>query len=474
MKALLSRFTRFLLSGVLVATTLSAQAQTETTPDPEAARVQALAEEAYVYGLPLVMTYGVMYAFSIDRESSQFKAPINQLRCLSNPATPADKAIPFLNIDTLYCNAWLDLRAEPIVISLPKVEKSRYHSVMLTDLSSVNHGVIGTWTTGNGGGDYLVVGPDWLGNAPTGIKQVYRATTQFTMALFRTQLKNTQDLDAVKAVQAGYRVRTLSSYLGKEAPPAVPEISFPKIDRELAKANFFAYLDFVLRFVPVRPEDKELRVRLSSIGLGSGRFDDFKLIARRYRNELMLGVKTGELKINALVASAGPRVDGWNWNYSLDSDRAHYSGDYAKRAAMSRAAPYGLNADEARYPMTNMLPNGELLDGSKHNYTLSFKAGELPPVDLFWSLTMYDATTRSFTENSLQRYNVNTAMLPDMTKNADGSLTLYLQKDSPGADKEANWLPAPNGPIYLILRLYGIGDRLQKNNWTIPPAVRVD
>ncbi len=446
---------------------VSAQA---AASDDEAARIQTIAEEAYVYGLPLVMTYGVMYAFSLDPASSQYKAPLNQLNCSATPYTPADKAIPFANNDTLYCIAWMDLRAEPLVVSVPAVEKARYRSVMLTDMSSLNHGLIGTRTTGNGAGDFLVVGPDWQGATPEGIQGVYRATTQFSMAAFRTELKNAGDIDAVRNIQSGYRLRTLSNYLGSAAPAPAADIPFPKIDRELAKANFFAYLDFVLRFTPVRDEDKDLRQRMASIGLGSGNFDQFKAIAAQYRPQLMQGVQAGEQKINALIAAAGPRANGWNWNYSLDTDREHYSGDYARRAAMSRAAPYGLNADEVMYPMTNVLPNGELLDGSKHNYTLTFKAGDLPPAEIFWSLTMYDGVSRSFIENPLQRYAINTGMLPAMKKNADGSLTIYVQKDSPGKDQEANWLPAPNGPIYLVLRLYGIGEQLRRNAWVIPPV----
>ena len=474
MKTLTNPIGRWLLSGLFMAASLAVQAQTESAPGPEAARIQATAEDAYIYGLPLVSTYAVLYAFSVDSASPQFKAPINQLGCMAKPATPADKAIPFVNNDTLYCNAWLDLRAEPMVISVPAVEKSRYHSVMLTDLSSVNFGLIGTNTTGNAAGDFLVVGPDWQGETPAGIKGVYRATSLFSNALFRTQLKNLQDIDGVRAVQAGYRVRSLSNYLGTATPPAAAQINFPKIDRELAKSNFFGYLNFVLGLVPVRPEDRELRERIAAIGLGSGNFDTFKAIAAKYRPQLMAGVQAGDAKINALIAKAGPRVNGWNWNFSLDSDRDNYTGDYLKRAALARAAPFGLNADEARYPISSTLANGEPLDASKHNYSLTFKAGELPPVEQFWSLTMYDAASRSFVENPLQRYNINSGSLPQMQKNADGSLTIYLQKDSPGADKQANWLPAPDAPFSVILRLYGISETLKNNAWVIPPVMLAD
>jgi hypothetical protein len=474
MNALIHQCQRAFVAITLTLTITTTLAQTVTPPDVEAVRVQAIAEEAYIYGLPLVMTYGVMHAFSLDPTSSQYKGPMNQLNCSATLYTPADKEVPFANNDTLYCIGWLDLRAEPMVVTVPAVDEVRYRSVMLTDMSSVNYGLIGTRTTGNGAGDFLIVGPDWQGATPRGIAGVYRSTTQFTTAITRTELRDPTDIENVRNIQSGFRVRTLSNYTGSILPTPAADVQFPKINRELAKANFFAYLDLVLGFTPVRDEDKALRERMASIGLGSGNFEHFKVIAAKYGPQLMQGVQAGEQKINAMVAAAGPRANGWNWNYSLDTDRAHYTGDYLKRAAMSRAAPYGLNADEVMYPMTNMLPNGEPLDASKHNYTLTFKAGDFPPAEIFWSLTMYYGQSRSFVENTRQRYNINTGMLPEMKKNKDGSLTIYLQKDSPGKDKEANWLPAPDGTMYLVLRLYGIGEKLRANTWPIPPVTVAD
>ena len=163
MNSLIQQYQRCLLFIGLMLVAHFSHAQTASLPEVEAARVQAIAEEAYIYGLPLVMTYGVMYAFSLDPTSSQYKGPMNQLNCSATLYTPADKEVPFANNDTLYCIGWLDLRTEPMVITVPAVEKARYRSVMLTDMSSVNYGLIGTRTTGNGAGDFLIVGPDWQG-----------------------------------------------------------------------------------------------------------------------------------------------------------------------------------------------------------------------------------------------------------------------------------------------------------------------
>jgi hypothetical protein len=164
-------------------------------------------------------------------------------------------------------------------------------------------------------------------------------------------------------------------------------------------------------------------------------------------------MKEGERKIDEAVANVGKAVNGWRIS-SLPGDSAHYNGDWLKRAAAAKAGIYGNDAAEAMYPLTRVDGDGKTLDGSKSSYTLTFPPGQQPPVNAFWSLTMYDGKTQLLIENPIDRYLVNSPMIPAMKTNPDGSLTLYVQNKSPGADKEANWLPAPNGPIYLVMRLY--------------------
>jgi hypothetical protein len=168
---------------------------------------------------------------------------------------------------------------------------------------------------------------------------------------------------------------------------------------------------------------------------------------------MLLAMKEGDDKVTEYLASGMKDINGWKVG-SLFGDRAFYSGDWLKRAAAAKGGIYGNDAVEAMYPMTRSDAKGEPLDGSKHNYTLTFPAGQLPPVNAFWSVTMYDGKTQLLIENPIGRYLVNSPMLPHMKRNADGSLTLYIQKDSPGKALEGNWLPAPNGPIYLVMRLY--------------------
>jgi hypothetical protein len=420
---------------------------------PNLFEAKDIAEAGFIYGLPIVMNYAIMYEYAVDRNSGQFKAPFNQIKNEPNVYTYKDTAIVTPNSDTPYSFVWLDLRAEPVVLSVPAIDPKRYYSVMLCDGNTYNFGYIGTRATGSEAGDYMVVGPDWKGDTPAGIKQVFRSSTQFSLAGYRTQLFGPDDLDNVKKVQAGYKVQMLSAYLKQPPPPAAPAIDFPKIDKELVKANFFDYLDFALQFAPAQDNEREIRAKLARIGVGPGKSLNFKDLPLEHKLELGIGMKEGQRKVDEAVANAGKAINGWRVS-GLPGDSAHYNGDWLKRAVAAQAGIYGNDPEEATYPFTRVDSDGQTLDGSKHNYTLTFPAGQLPPVNSFWSVTMYDGKSQLLIKNPISRYLINSPMLPGMKKNEDGSLTLYIQKDSPGADKESNWLPAPNDTIYLVMRLY--------------------
>jgi hypothetical protein len=415
---------------------------------------KAIAEEGFIYGLPIVMNYAVMYEYAVDKDSSQFKAPFNHIKNEARVYTYQDTAVITPNSDTPYSILWLDLRAEPIVLSVPAVERERYYSVMLCDGNTFNYGYIGQRATGPDAGDYMVVDPDWKGETPAGIKKVFRSSTQFSLAGYRTQLFNPQDMPNVVKVQSSYKVQPLSAFLKQPAPPAAPAIDFPKIDKELIKTGFFDYLDFLLQFAPPMPEEKEIRAKLARIGVGAGKTFDFKSLSAEQKAAMVEGMKAGEAKVEQAVAGTGKNINGWTLGGLAGGDSAFFHGDWLKRAAVAKAGIYANDPVEATYPLTRTDAAGEPLDGSKHNYTLTFPAGQLPPVNAFWSVTMYDGKTQLLIKNPIDRYLINSPMLPNMKKNEDGSLTLYIRKDSPGADKESNWLPAPNDLIYLVMRLY--------------------
>src|SRR5437764_6565851 len=297
---------------------LSMIAATMTKPLPVSAqtglgffKAKYIAEAGFIYALPIVMNYGVMYEYAVDRNSGQFKAPFNQIKNEPNVFTYKDTAIVTPNSDTPYSFAWMDLRAEPIVLSVPAVDPKRYYSVMLCDGNTYNYGYIGSRATGSEPGDYMVVGPDWKGATPPGIKKVFRSSTQFSVAGYRTQLFNSDDLDGVKKVQAGYKVQTLSAYLKGPATMGAAAIDFPKIDKELVKTNFFEYLDFALQFAPAQENEKEIRAKLARIGIGPGKTFSFKDLPLEQKLEIGLGMKEGQRKIDEAVANVGKAINGW-------------------------------------------------------------------------------------------------------------------------------------------------------------------
>ena len=412
-----------------------------------------IAEEGFIYGLPLVMIYAVMQEFAVDKNSGQFKAPFNEISNQHHVSTPEDTAVITPNSDTPYSLLWLDLRAEPMVISVPSIEKERYYAVQMIDGNTYNFGYIGTRATGTEPGDYLVVGPDWKGETPAGIKKVFQSTTPFTLALFRTQLFNPADMPNVEKIQAGYKGQPLSAFLKQPAPPAAPKIEFLPATTAGIKDNFFQYLDAALQFVPETPRDKAVRAKLAKIGIGPGKTFVFRDLSLEHKAEILVGMKQGDNKVDKWLAGGNKSINGWNVG-SFFGDEAFFNGDWLMRAGAAKGGLYGNDAVEAMYPYTRTDATGEPLDGSKHKYTITFAPGQLPPVNAFWSVTMYDGKSQFLVKNPINRYLINSPMLPAMKKDADGSLTLYIQKDSPGADKEANWLPAPDDKIYLVMRLY--------------------
>jgi hypothetical protein len=432
-----------------------------------------IAEEAYVYGFPLVMNYGVMYEYFIDKSSPAYKAPINHIYNTARVYTPKDTTIVTPNSDTPYSFVCMDLRAEPYVLTLPAIEKTRYYSVQLIDLYTFNYGYAGSRTTGNDGGRFLIAGPNWKGEKPEGIAKVFHCETDFSVALIRTQLFNPADLDNVKKIQAGYKGQPLSAYLGQPAPPAPPEVTWPKIDKKLAETDPFAYLNFVLQFCPPTGPaevEKPLRAKLAKIGVEAGKPFKLDKVTAAQRAELEAGIKSGLKTIKQQIATVGKDENGWRVATNAFGDRAMYKGDWTLRAAAAMAGIYGNDAAEALYPMLAADSDGKKPDCSKNRYTLTFPKGQLPPANAFWSVTMYDGKTELLIENPIQRYLINSPMLPDLKKNDDGSLTIYMQKDSPGKGKESNWLPAPNGPIYVVMRLYWPKAEALTGKWQPPPV----
>jgi hypothetical protein len=433
------------------------------------AEARAIAKEAYIYGFPMVDNYRIQYAYFADPNNPEFKAPWNRLQNIPRVYTPEDKAIQTPNSDTPYSFVGMDLRAEPLVLTVPAIEKDRYFSVQFIDYYTHNFAYVGSRTTGNDGGSFLIAGPGWEGQAPQGIASVIRSETELIFLGIRTQLFNPDDLDNVKTVQAGYKVQTLSEFLGKPAPAAAPKINFMRPltpDEQRTSLDFFNELNFVLQFCPTHPSEKELMDRITKLGIGAGRSFNAQALSPELREAVEDGVADAwgayaELKerIDAKKATSG----------DLFGTREYLNNNYLYRMAGAILGIYGNSKDEAMYPMYTVDSGGQALDASKNSYSLRFAPGQLPPVNAFWSLTMYELPSSLLTANPLNRYLLNSPMLPDLKRDQDGGLTIYIQRESPGKDKESNWLPAPNGPFWVIMRLYWPKPEALDGSWTPSP-----
>jgi hypothetical protein len=446
----------------------TADAQTGVSP----AEARAIAKEAYIYGFPMVDSYRIQYNYFVDSKGPEFKAPWNQIANTPRVYTPADTAIQTPNSDTPYSWLGLDLRAEPFVLTVPEVEKGRYYSIQFTDAYTFNIDYVGTRSTGNDAGSFLVVGPNWKGETPKGVKKVIRSETHFLMPIYRVQLFDLSDLDNVKKVQAGFKVQTLSSFLGTSAPAPAPKIDFIKpltVSTQKTSLEFFNILNFVLRYCPTDPSEVELMKRFAKIGVGADQTFD----ASKLSPELKTGIEQG--RADAWSDFAGLLKDfdeGKVTSGDVFGTRQYMKDNYLYRMGAAALGIYGNSREDAIYPIYNRDQEDERLSGA-HEYILRFAPGQLPPVNSFWSLTMYKMPESLLVANPIDRYLINSPMLPKLRRDADGGLTLLIHNKSPGSDKEANWLPAPQGPFRMFLRLYWPKPEALDGRWVNPPLQRV-
>ncbi len=439
--------------------------------------VKAIAKEAYIYGFPMVMGYKTMYNYVVDKENPEYKGPFNKLSCEARLFTPEDKAIVTPNADTPYCMFWVDLRAEPLVLTVPKMEPERFYHFQLIDLYTHNFAYVGTLSTGNGAGKYLIAGPDWDGHKPEGITEVIRSETGFIFNITRTQLFGPDDLVKIKEIQDSYDLQPLSTFLSTEAPTAAPTPDFPKwVEGSQFDERFFGYLDFLLSLLekPLE-EEKTLWDRMARIGLGPENTFDFAAQSPEIQEALKEGATEGFSEIDQVIKqyandplASAKLFRTREFLQKSGKDNYGHEDHYLIRAAAGHIGLYGNSGAEAIYPTYLVDPDGQPYDASANRYTLTFEKGKLPPVKAFWSLTMYDGKTQLFVKNPLERFLLNSNMMGQFRMEADGSLVLHIAKESPGAALESNWLPTPDGPFYMVLRLYSPEKEALEGKWTPP------
>ena len=462
------------------------EAADPVAPEPAAPtvdEVRAIATEAYVYGFPLVAGYRALYNYAVDEAHPEYKGPFNTLACVARLFTPDDTAIVTPSADTPYCMSWMDLRAEPLVLTVPVMEPDRFYHFQLIDLYTHNFAYVGTLTTGNGPGRFLLVGPGWEGATPDGIDQVIRSETDFLFSITRTQLFGPDDLDNVESIQQKYDLVPLSDFVGTAAPPVSPAPGFPAwVEGIQSDERFFVYLDFLMRLIGT-PHESETALwdRFASIGIGSGRELNLEELTPEIRAAFAAAAEDGmqtvrsaavELAQDPLGSAKGFGTREFLTNSAVEN--FGHENHFLIRAEAAMVGIYGNSAAEAIYPTYLVDAEGAPCDGSEHSYKLTFARDQLPPVKAFWSLTMYDGQTQLFVRNPLERYLLNSTMLDRFVFEDDGSLVLYVSKDSPGEHLEGNWLPAPAGPFYMVLRLYGPEAAALSGEWSPPSLTRPD
>lgn len=455
---------RLVLASLSLLMSTGAWADFTATP----AQARAIAKEAYLYGFPVVQMYRTLYTQAIDKGGVNYKAPFNQIGNTTQVLTPKDTVFPSPNADTPYSFVWMDLRREPLVLTLPKIEDDRYYSVQLIDLYTQNIAYLGTRSTGNNGGHYMIAGPDWKGQQPVDVDRVVYSESNIAYALYRTQLFDEKDLNKVRQIQDGYKVQPLSGYVKQAAPPKVAKIEWPKPMATMTEGpQLFRYLNFMLAFAAPQDSEKELLARFATIGIAPGAPFKVKQLTAEQRKALEDGIADAKAEFAALKKD---RIDTRQvTSADLYGSRDHLQNNYLYRYAGAETGMFGNSSDEAAYFKYLVDSEGKPANGARHSYTVHFAKDQLPPADAFWSLTMYDARTRLLVPNHKKRYLINSRMLPALKRDADGGLTLALQHHEPPKAEQSNWLPAPPGPFYAVLRVYLPKPEVGNGQWKLPP-----
>lgn len=436
-------------SALLSASALAVAGCAKSAPTKD---LSAVAEEAALWGYPLVQTGRYL---KLAQDSG---ARLNQFYLNPNLATPSLK-IGGPNVDTIYGYAWLDVSKEPIVLDVPDAG-DRYYSVQLVDAYENVFTYVGSRETGSKAGSYAITAPSWKGELPTGVKQI-ESPTSLLFLLTRTLVRSVKDAPAAQALQQKYTLAPLSNYPGGKKAGAVIEDALrvlPALDLSDAGSTYFQELDaLVSKYPPVGKEAEHFK-RYAALGLGK----DFE--AKAPAPELLQTAFSSAYKKLHTAGLFGEVVDGWRTNYHI----TRFIEDPLARAAANQYGPGGHITEEALYFQAKADSNGAPLDGA-HHYELTFPGGQLPPVDGFWSITLY--TPELFlVENPIKRYAINDRT-PGLVQNKDGGLTIKIQHDSP--TNKANWLPAPEGAFQLILRTYVPQKPLLEKTYHIPPVVAV-
>ena len=435
--------------SILASSSISSVARSQAaSQDP----LLSAAVDAYVYTYPLAIIDMTRRQLTNVATASPTRAPMGQLRRLRSYPAVDDRSVPAPNADTLYTDAWLDVGREPMILSIPDMGDRYFMMPMLSAWTDAFQSP-GTRTTGQKPQTYAITGPGWSGELPAGVPE-YKSPTSIVWMLGRIYCTGTpEDYAQVHELQDQISLVPLSGY-GKSYTPSPasvdPALDMTTLPREQVNAmsvnDYFAYVAELLKTNPPLPQDTAIVARMASIGLTPGQdFDGSKLS----QIDTAAANAVPKLALGSLLERFNKEATGQVW-ISFGPRVANWGTDYVLRALCNMLGPGWNFPADAVYPTSEKNSNGVDHDGN-NKYVLHFEKGQLPPVNGFWSLTMYDGD-RFLVPNALDRYTLS--QRDELMTNADGSVDIYLQADSPGNDKEANWLPAPKGKFSVMLRLY--------------------
>ncbi|NHZ71459.1 MAG: DUF1254 domain-containing protein [Proteobacteria bacterium] len=435
-------------------------------------QLEAIAEEAYIWAFPMLMGYRYGYATFLQPASPVYAGPPNHGpygEAVTLDHTFKDVITP--NADTPYSFGLLDLRAGPIVLSVPEIT-DRYYVMQFEDLVGYNELFIGSRATGSDAGTYLLIGPQWSGDIPEGFTSSFRFETDLVFLIGRTQLLSPKDQPALAHIMSRYKLEPLEVHQGGE-PPTLDPFDWPAWDDEASRdERFIGYVNPLLTLTePLHPDDLAMFARFAEAGIGHGLPLDTETLDADTRQALRRGVASARARIEGAAKTFGEEVNGWRV-MSPFGNREFYGDDYLKRAASAMVGWGGNDQIEANYPMARVDIDGNPLDGGGI-YQMTMET----PVNAFWSVTMYDTSYDGvagyMVENSIDRYLINSTTQGLVTDDAD-QLTITMQRNEPTDPvQRANWIPTPEGNFYVTLRMYWPKTEALDGTWNPPPIVRV-
>ncbi|MGB8364180.1 MAG: DUF1254 domain-containing protein [Rhizomicrobium sp.] len=448
-------------------------------PDLKPDEAASIAEEAYLYAYPMLIGYGFFHRQILGPDAPE-KQAVNRFthfRTLSSPTL--NNTIPWINTDTLYSAVWLDLRAQPIVLSTPELEPHRFHDVQANDWFTMALFTRGTRDRGNGAAVYMIAGPTWSGEPPTGVTEIIRADSWIVKLFARIVVEGPGDEVLIHVLQDSYRLEPLSDFLGRPAPPKAPSTPFlalaPNGYRgpffEQPSPDFISTFNFLMTLARVHPDETNIFAHFARIGIAPGA--DFKAstLPPDLAKAIQRGIDAAGGRIRARLDHLDEPVNGWLYPLDLRGGRDILAGNtdaYLRRAVAAKFAIWGPQAEEVVYMSAEKDADGDRLDGNKSAYRLTFDRA--PPAKGFWSVTVYDAATRLLVPHPSGRYKLGDRNR-DMVRGENGSLTIHFQHDEPKHAPQANWLPIPKAPFQVVARLYWPEQELLDRRY-LPPGLK--